>query len=163
MLNVAVVLNAIRTVDGFSDYLSENHPSIKSDIRTFKSNPRCKCRKSIIEYVKSMSESDSKSIISTWGGVINKLNVDDLSVPTVEEHKIDVPSEVEQHVERRTRNLERPSLPRNVLQGDVFEIPPEPQAFKDLITELRKDSHWRSFDVVVSEKDGKKVWLVFFA
>lgn len=159
MLNNAVFLHTLRSNEDFRNLVIKEHPDLKNHINSYKDNPRCKCRRDILQYVSNHQDVFNKSA-DEWVDIAPNININTRKVPTVEEKKVEVTNK---EMEEAGRNIQKRSTPRNNIAGEVYEIPAEPQAYKELISHLTKEhAVYRSVNVMADEKDGKKIWLVFF-
>jgi hypothetical protein len=161
MLNNAIFLHNLRANEEFAKTVAETYPSLSDNIKSYRQNPRCKCRKDIIKYVNDNVEELSKSA-DEWTKFDKRMN-EETKVPSVEDRKVEVSNAEMKKAGNDIQNREVNRVQRNNIAGDVYEIPAEPQSFKELISHLQKErAVYRSFNVMESEKDGKKIWLVFF-
>lgn len=159
MINTSLFLHSIRIDQDFRNKVIEEYPDLSDDIKSFVQNPRCKCRKTIIEYINNNKNSFGKSA-KAWESYVAGIS-EKSTIKSVSEKRVQVDDEQIKH----EREINRKSSPtqRTNISGDVYELPPEPQAYKELISKLHKDrAIYRSCNVMESEKDGKKIWLVFF-
>ena len=139
-VSVPAILQEIQTNVEFSEDMKNSFPDIEKSIDQYKNNPLCKCRKEIQSFfMKKVSDELLMKFVNKWRG---KTKASLIGEEIVKDKPV--------------------SIEKKVL-GDVLEIPAEPQAYKKLI-EHATEHKWiyNTISVLEKEKEGHKVWLVFF-
>lgn len=169
-INIPVLLESVRSNEGFRESVKTTFPDIKKEVDGFFENPRCKCRNAIIHLFREGISKEDETVlkfIEGWKDSIDNLEIHPTNKPVTIES---APESVNRTNGNRNRhphqniNTRRRMNAENSKRGSVIQIPAEPQAFKDLISVSDTEGwYYESVSVMETERDGKNVWLVFFA
>lgn len=153
VLNIPVILDAIRKNDKYSSELIDVAPDIKADIVSFQSNPNCGCRRKIVDHIDKNKETETiKNFISKWSKEIPNQYITVKPGESVSPGANGVTS---------IQAVNQPPVRQNMkpMMGHVVEIPASPEEYKKLIDHASAD-RWMYRGLGVMSKDDK--WLVFF-
>lgn len=136
----------IRSNVDWKNYLGSKYSQILADVESFYSNPNCSCKQRLRQW----GEKNYDIFIKEY-----HYKKEDFGLP-----------ELTPDLEVKAVNELKPQ-PRKSVIGEVIEIPPDPEEYKQLIKDSQKERWiYRGLSVLETHKkvDGKEepVWLVFF-
>jgi hypothetical protein len=157
------ILNYISSDEVFSKKLVEKYSALEADVTSFRLNPNCSCKSRIRKFL-----TDNKDTLEFFDNWVKENNI---KLPEI---KPPGPSpEMIKQQEEKKRTVLKTSLPQQEWKnykdviGEVVEIEPDPNKYKQLITIAREKWLYNGLNVIEtakkdSEGNDKIVWLVFF-
>jgi hypothetical protein len=153
LLNPHLFLETIRNNDKYRQQLIEVAPTIKEDILSFLTNPKCGCRGRIQKYV---IENITKEPIDKLLEEMQK------EVPRIFLEVNDKSNTSTTQGVNATVSIQ--AFHTKSMKGHVVEIPATPAEYQELLKVGEKEN-WEYKGASVMERknlDGETVWLVFF-
>jgi hypothetical protein len=176
--NIQKILDLILSNDSFAKELSERNPKIDADIISFKLNPNCTCKSKIVRHLEENSSEIEFS--NQWiSSHMFSNNTTPIEITSGTPIKVSFPSELSKEEQERLkkekqRMVLKSALPQSEWKnfkdviGEVVEIAPNPNKYKELLTVAREKWFYNGLNVIETVKTNPStgeeniVWLVFF-
>lgn len=171
-------LDLLLSNDTFAKQFTERIPQLESDVISFKLNPSCSCKSKIVRHLEQ-NVSDTE-----WAQIWIQTNILPSTLPIIEVKTGDnivkttmpqlPPEELKKLKLERQRMALKATLPQTEWKnfkdviGEVVEIEPNPNKYKQLMTVAREKWFYNGLNVIETVKTDPKtgaesiVWLVLF-